>query len=88
MTELCGAGWLVQGDKWWDQLQGAYQKTPFVSDIYEALENAYKHGEGLSEQAVRFAADYDADRVMADYWTPVLEKVLAPREIPALRLAA
>jgi glycosyltransferase involved in cell wall biosynthesis len=84
MTELCGAGWLVQGDKWWDQMQSAYQKSPYVSDIHEALVNAYKHAEGLSDQAVRFAQDYDVDRVMENMWLPVLDDLTAPREIPAL----
>jgi len=88
MTELCGAGWLVQGDMWWDQTQGSYQKAPFVSDIAEALENSYSGAEGLQDQAVAFAAAYDADIVMRDYWTPVLEQVLKPREVAPLRKAA
>jgi len=88
MTELCGAGWLVQGDKWWDQMQGAYQKVPYVADIAEAMDNAYNDAEGLSEQAVAFAAAYDVDRVMVEHWLPTLDLVLRPREVPALRIAA
>lgn len=88
MSELCGAGWLVQGEKWYDATQGAFQKVPYVGEIVDALEAAYKHGEGLREQARAFALDYDVDAVFDKYWVPVLDEITRPREIPALRLAA
>lgn len=88
MTELCGAGWLVDGDRWWDETQAAWQKVARVSEIAEALENAYKHGEGLKDQAAAFGKSFDVDRVMQEMWLPVLDDVLRPREIAPLKLAA
>jgi hypothetical protein len=88
MPELCGAGWLVDGEKWYDATQGSFQKVPYVGEIVEALEAAYKHGAGLAERARLFALDYDVDAVFEKYWIPVLDAVTAPREILPLKLAA
>jgi glycosyltransferase involved in cell wall biosynthesis len=88
MTELCGAGWLVDGERWYDATQGSFQKVPYVGEIVDALEASYKHGAGLAERARAFALDYDVDSVFEKYWLPVLDAVTAPREIAPLRLAA
>jgi glycosyltransferase involved in cell wall biosynthesis len=88
MTELCGAGWLVGGEKWYDATQGSFQKVPYVGEILDALEAAYKHAAGLTDQARKFALGYDVDAVFEKYWVPVMDEILAPREIPALKLAA
>jgi hypothetical protein len=47
--------------------------TPIVRSITEALEAAYDQGGGHSQEAVDFARKYDADRVFADRWVPLLE---------------
>jgi glycosyltransferase involved in cell wall biosynthesis len=90
MTELCGSGWLVDGDPWWDQGQGAYQKAPFIGEILDAMEEAYTHAgsQELLEKAVAFAAGYDVNRVMEEMWLPVLAEVTRPREVEPLRVAA
>jgi glycosyltransferase involved in cell wall biosynthesis len=88
MTELCGAGWLVDGDRWWDETQASWQKVARVSGITDALENAYNQSESLKDKAVQFAAGYDADKVMLEHWLPVLEQVTRPREVAPLRVAA
>jgi glycosyltransferase involved in cell wall biosynthesis len=88
LSEHRGAGWLVQGDRWWDQFQSSFQVLPRVGEILDALEEAYEHAEGMSGEAVEFAKDYDADLVMERDWVPVLDEVTRPREIEPLRLAA
>lgn len=88
MTELCGAGWLVDGDRWWDETQASWQKVPYVSDIVDALEEAYAHGAGLASAAAAFGARFDADLIMRERWLPVLDEVTRPREIAPLKLAA
>jgi glycosyltransferase involved in cell wall biosynthesis len=88
MTELCGAGWLVDGDRFWDETQAAWQKIARVNEIHQALENAYKQAAGMSEKAAAFGARFDVDRVMQDEWLPVLDRVLAPREVAPLKVAA
>jgi hypothetical protein len=62
--------------------------VPHIGDILEAMEDAYDKAAGMGDEAVAFAARYDADRVMAEHWLPILDDVTAPREIEPLRLAA
>lgn len=86
MTELCGDGWLVKGDPWFNAQQESFQTVPSVDGIYGAFEAAYeRRGQGPSEKAREFALAYDADRVLAEYWIPALER-LGVRE--TLRAAA
>lgn len=77
MTELCGAGWLVDGDPWLDYRQQAYFYKPHVDSIVEALELAYqaRDDQELRSKADTFAADYDADTVAERYWRPVLAEL-------------
>ncbi len=75
MPELCGSGWLVEGDNWWNEPMEAWALIPYIHSITEALENAYKMrgDEKMRAQAVRFAQTYDADRITDLYWKPALE---------------
>jgi glycosyltransferase involved in cell wall biosynthesis len=71
--ELVGDGWVVGGQPQWNPAQLGWFFTPFVHDIVEALEDAFARGGGHSEEAVAFAKAYDADRVFADLWVPLLD---------------
>ena len=84
MTELTHAGWMVQGDRWWDEIQCGFAIMPSIGSIVDCLEQAYKHRDNtkLREGARRFALAYDADRVMEKFWTPALEQLA--QEIPPL----
>jgi glycosyltransferase involved in cell wall biosynthesis len=79
MPELCGAGWLADGDRYWDGTQNSWFKYATVDSIHDAFEKAYeaRDDKELRARARTFALDYDADRVMRDYWTPVLEELTA-----------
>lgn len=84
MTELCGAGWLVEGDRVFTE-QHAEWMVPAVGSIVAALEQAYAPPAGLREAARKFALGYDADRVFAEHWVPTLaelERRMAPLELP------
>jgi glycosyltransferase involved in cell wall biosynthesis len=87
MPELLGAGWLVEGDPWWDEAQHSFGLVPHVDSIVEALERAYKaRGDSAPrEEAVAFAQAYDADRVLEAYWVPALEALGKPREVAPLK---
>lgn len=87
MPELCGAGWLVQGERFYDSPQYSWGLLPYEQEIVDALEQAYEKADGMGEQAREFALPYDADQVM-ELWKPELERVTRPREIEPLRLAA
>lgn len=87
MPELCGAGWLVEGDSWWDGAQESWAMIPYISSIDEALENAYEAREDaeIKAKAVRFAQTYDADRVAEMYWRPALQALERPVEVAPFR---
>ena len=86
MPELTHAGWMVQGDRWWDEIQCGFAIMPSINSIVDCLEQAYKNRDNskLREGAREFALSYDADRVMEKYWTPALEQLAKPHEIPPL----
>lgn len=71
--ELVGAGWLVNGQKFWDANSRSWYQTPNVDELAQALESAYESDlEDLSKKAIRFAQQYDADWVYDRHWKPYL----------------
>lgn len=87
LTELCGSGWLVQGEQFWVPNHQAWWKRPFIRDIADGYERAYWERNRSTwpdwqEKARQFALKYDADYVLDEYWRPVLaalEADLPPR---------
>jgi glycosyltransferase involved in cell wall biosynthesis len=90
MPELCGAGWLVEGDPWYDPPHGSFYMNPAISEIVAAFESAYdaRGDTGLSVKAREFAVGYDSRTVFERYWMPVLDELAGPREVGPLKLAA
>jgi glycosyltransferase involved in cell wall biosynthesis len=75
-TELIGAGWLVTGQLQFDATQGASYLCPSVQDIFNKLMDAYDSDLLYkSMQSTVFAAQYEADKVFADHWLPILAKL-------------
>ena len=82
MTELCGAGWLVKGSRFWNKGHAAWWIRPDVDAIVEAWEQAYQARQAgempaLREKARAFALSYHADRVLAEHWVPALAELAA-----------
>lgn len=77
MTELCGAGWLVDGEPYYNS-QESFYKRPSVDGIAAAMLAAYdaRHDADLRAKAREFALQYDADRVLEEYWRPALAQLL------------
>ena len=77
MSELCGSGWLVSSTPDWEEGHQSWWRRPDVPDIEQAYEAAWQAREDgtmpvLEKAAREFALLYDADRVFAQYWVPVL----------------
>jgi FkbM family methyltransferase len=74
-TELCGSGWLVPTQPYWHPWAESWWHAPIISGIVEAWEKAYEHARqpAVRASARDFAAGYDADRVLTQYWKPALE---------------
>lgn len=71
--ELCGDGWVIDGQPLWDPFQHSWFFTPHVSQIVRALWDAYERKDrGPSAEALRFAEAYEADRVFDEYWRPIM----------------
>ena len=87
MPELCGAGWLVEGDPWYDAGHGAFYKCPALQSLYEAFEEAYEQAAGMRNTAREFALGYDADYVFDEHWKPVLTE-LEQIDVPAFEEVA
>lgn len=71
--ELVGAGWLVEGVKWFTPI-GSWQFKPSVPDILNALNSAFRnHGNELYAKKARDKSlEYSVDRVFKDYMLPAL----------------
>jgi glycosyltransferase involved in cell wall biosynthesis len=72
--ELVGDGWVVEVQPQWNPTQLSWFCTPMVKSIVEALEAAYERPRGVvSQDAVAFAQNYNADKVFAESWVPLLD---------------
>ena len=85
MTELCGSGWKVRGQPWWNEWHGESWQVPFIDDIEAAYEEAYELTMSGAIEAKRqatreFALGYDADLVLEQYWKPVLARLEQMRQ--------
>jgi glycosyltransferase involved in cell wall biosynthesis len=81
MTELCGAGWLVEGQKEFDHHQGGWWKVPFISSIKDALQASYELKRdtaaalAMREKAADFAKGYATPVVWENNWRPILAEL-------------
>jgi glycosyltransferase involved in cell wall biosynthesis len=74
--ELVGDGWVVDVQPQWNPTQLEWFCTPMVHSIVQALEAAYERPRlAVSEEAVEFARQYDADRVFDERWVPLLDSL-------------
>lgn len=72
--ELVGDGWIVQVQPQWNPTQLGWFATPLVHSIVKALDEAYERPrKTVSEEAVEFAKAYEADKVFAESWVPLLD---------------
>lgn len=76
MPELCFSGEIVdvKHAERFPTPMGAFQYLPRPDSIAIAMERAYRKP-GSPEKARAGAMQYDARRVMRDYWTPVLAEI-------------
>jgi len=75
MSEVCGAGWTVDHDRYWTGLN-SWQAIPRVDDIADALEECHglpaRERQKLSSGARAHAMEYDVERVLKQYMLPAL----------------
>jgi len=75
MSEVCGAGWQVDHDRYWTGLN-SWQAVPRVDDITDALEECHglepRERQKLSSGARAHAMEYDVERVLKQFMLPAL----------------
>jgi glycosyltransferase involved in cell wall biosynthesis len=77
-AELAGPdSFLVNGQPFWDAGQHTWFNIPLVAGIVDALEQAYQRGRKEFPDTVAFAQAYDADKVFAESWRPLIDKLSA-----------
>jgi len=76
-AELCGDGWKIGGQPYWDAPQKSWFHIPSVPEIVDALVQSYNKGRGTSQKAIDFAKQYDADFVFDTQWKPTLDSIFA-----------
>lgn len=77
--ELVGAGWTVGYQPWWDFTQGSWFAMPLIAQIVKALHASYeaRGDQSLAAAAVAKGAEYEADKVYAEHWRPILASLEA-----------
>lgn len=80
MTELCGSGWLVGGEYYWNGGHSSWWTKPSVQAILAAYEQAYEErgtpeADERRRKAREFALQYNVDLVLKKYWEPVLDEL-------------
>lgn len=78
MQEVAGAGWKVGYERFWTN-QRAWQATPRISELAEALEEAATLNSdkkaSMAKKARRHAMKYAAQKVLTEHFLPALEQV-------------
>ena len=79
MPEIAGdAGWLIDGEPFYNPKHEAWWTKPNIGDIYDAYCEAYDMGKGYQERkavARERALGYSADHVQSEYWEPTLKRL-------------
>jgi glycosyltransferase involved in cell wall biosynthesis len=80
MTELCGAGWAVAGEPFWNPAHNAWWSKPAVRQIWKVYEQAYQRGRAYQARkgkAREWARRYEPQTVLHEHWKPALERLEA-----------
>jgi glycosyltransferase involved in cell wall biosynthesis len=86
-SELVGPGsWTVSGQPLWDGAQKASYIVPFIVDVVDKLEDAYK-GDRLADldKRIAFAGQFDVQRVWTEHWAPFIDTLRPAEPLPLER---
>ena len=70
-----GSGWLVEGQKEWNNWHAKFWRVPLVTSVHDALVQAHKTAGERRSAARKFALEWDADRMWAEHWAPVFKQL-------------
>lgn len=70
--DLAGKGWLVTGQRRYNDTHQAFWGVPHVDRIVTALEEAYEDARNRRDAARDFALTHEIGKVVREHWEPVL----------------
>ena len=70
--DLVGDGWLVDGEREWNNAHEADWWFAYSQSVADRLEDAYRDAAFRRDAARQFALRHDIDRVVSEHWEPVL----------------
>jgi glycosyltransferase involved in cell wall biosynthesis len=71
MVDLAGpTSWCISGQPLWDETQGAFYQMPLIGSIVEALRLAADAPRGVDEEAIKFAGEFEVEKVWQEKWLP------------------
>ena len=62
--------WLCDGQPLWDEPQGAWYYVPLIGSLVESLKLAYDAPRGVSLESIKFAKQFDVEKVWKAHWMP------------------
>jgi FkbM family methyltransferase len=81
MTELCGSGYLVSGEPFWNPVHRAWWSKPYIQEITDAYSRAWQitgtdpgQAKDMRGDARSFAALYTPAHVLGSEWPKVLHE--------------
>jgi glycosyltransferase involved in cell wall biosynthesis len=78
MQDVAGpSSWVVAGQPLWDETQAAFYNIPLIDSVVQALELAYEADRGPDEESMKFARQFDVERVWQESWLPFWREVFA-----------
>lgn len=61
---------LIDGQPFWDEPQKAWYNIPLIGSLVAALEQSVELPRGISLESIRFAKQYDVEKVWKKHWLP------------------
>jgi len=80
MPELCGGGWTVASEPFWNPAHNSWWAKPLTGEIHRVYEEAYQRGpqyQAARAKARDLARQYEAGLVARQWWKPALEALEA-----------
>lgn len=68
--------YLVNGQLFWDERQGAYYQIPNVGSIVSAMQEAVNSGRRRDEESIEWAKQFDTNKVWLEKWLPYIKAAL------------
>jgi glycosyltransferase involved in cell wall biosynthesis len=74
---VSSTSYLVIGQLFWDERQGAYYQIPNISSIVDAMNLAVNAPKGRDQTSIEWASQFDTEKVWMEKWLPYFRQHLS-----------